>query len=352
VNEQYFRRNYVIHEKDITFHDVREAPFGLYGLYQPQQEAVFKRLPDSVAEATSERVSQLYKNTSGGRVRFVTDSSCIAIKAKMPYIAHRSIMSLLCTAGFDLYVRQNNTEIYRTSFRPPIDMEDGFENIIHFKDASLREITIYFPLYNDVDSLEIGVRDGAALLQHADYAIPDPVVYYGSSITQGANASRPGMSYEAMISRRLDCDFINLGFAGSARGETAMAEYISTLRCSAFVCDYDHNAPTAEHLRNTHEKLYRTVREKQKTIPILLLSRPTGSSASADDHERRSIVFSTYHNARSSGDDNVHFVDGFSLFGAADSDDCFADGVHPNDLGLYRMSELIGKTLRIALMKK
>ena len=74
------------------------------------------------------------------------------------------------------------------------------------------------PLYNDISRLTLGLSKDAKLSAHPGYAVSKPVVYYGSSIPQGAAASRPGMSYEGIISRRLNGDFINLGFAGNAKG--------------------------------------------------------------------------------------------------------------------------------------
>ncbi len=348
VNEFYFKRHFAVQEPDIRFYDVREAPFRIYGLYQPEAEPVFKRLPDAVAAAASEIVGQLYTNTSGGRVRFSTNSRYVAIKAEMPYISNRSIMSLLCSAGFDLYVKEGGQEVYYSSFRPPIDMTDGYENILYFPDRRQRELTLYFPLYNDVSRLLVGLEKNARLEKGTGYRRASPVVYYGSSITQGASASRPGMSYEAQISRKLDCDFRNFGFAAGAKGERAIAEYLAGLSCSAFVCDYDYNAPTAEHLEKTHGEFYRIVRSAQKEVPILMLSRPVTSYANLDNRKRRDIVYQTCRAAWESGDDGVYFIDGFSLFGADGMEDCLADGIHPNDLGFYRMASVISKVLEKA----
>ena len=77
-----------------------------------------------------------------------------------------------------------------------------------------------------------------------------------------------------MISRALDCDYVNLGFWGNAKGEEEMANYIATLKMSAFVYDYDYNAPSAEHLQATHEKMFKIIREKQPNLPIVILSAP------------------------------------------------------------------------------
>lgn len=112
------------------------------------------------------------------------------------------------------------------------------------------------------------------LKQAPKYAVKKPVVYYGSSITQGACASRPGNCYESILSRRLDCDYINLGFSGSAKGEDAIVDYIIGLDMSVFVMDYDYNAPTPEHLEKTHSKMFKAIRAEHPTLPIIIMPRP------------------------------------------------------------------------------
>lgn len=348
VNEYYFKRYFVVREPDIRFYDVRETPFSIYGLYRPETEPVFKRLPDQVAKNVSETVEQLYANTSGGRVRFSTDSRYVAIHAEMPYIANRSIMSLLCSAGFDIYIQEGGKEVYWSSYRPPVDMTDGYENIVYFPDRRHREITLYFPLYNEVNQLFVGLEKDASVGKGAEYRISSPVIYYGSSITQGASASRPGMCYEAIISRKLNCDFRNFGFAAGAKGERAIAEYLASLPCSAFVCDYDYNAPSPEHLEQTHQEFYRILRSGLKEVPILILSRPVTGYDNPENRRRRDIIYHTCHNAWENGDDRVYFIDGYSLFGADGMEDCIADGIHPNDLGFYRMAGTIAKVLEKA----
>ena len=125
----------------------------------------------------------------------------------------------------------------------------------------MRTVTVNMPLYNGVQKLYIGVEKGASLQAAAPYTAP-PVVYYGSSITQGGCASRPGSCYENIIHTKWDVDHINLGFSGNARAEDTMMEYIASLSMSVFVYDYDYNAFDSEYYAKTHYKGYLTVREK------------------------------------------------------------------------------------------
>jgi len=120
---------------------------------------------------------------------------------------------------------------------------------------------------------------------------------------------------------------------------------------SAFVLDYDHNAPTPEHLQNTHYPFYKAVREQQPELPILMMSKPDFDSdyteaAMEENRIRRDIVKATYEKALSEGDKKVWFLDGQTLFGDTDRDSCTADGCHPNDLGFYRMAERVLPYLR------
>ena len=180
------------------------------------------------------------------------------------------------------------------------------------------------------------------------YALEKPVLYYGSSITQGGCASRPGNAYQAMISRRLDADFINLGFSGNAKAETVMCEYLASLDASVFVCEYDHNAPNADHLAKTHRPLYETYRAAHPDVPIVFVTKPDFHPGTEDERRRR-IVIDTYEYALSVGDRKVSFVDGAHLFDGPFADSCTVDGCHPNDLGFFRMAQKIGDAVEAAL---
>nr|WP_308742342.1 SGNH/GDSL hydrolase family protein [uncultured Anaerocolumna sp.] len=333
-------------ENDILFFDVRNDPFKIYGLYNYKKETVFKRMPDDIAKAASEGVGILNYNTTGGRVRLKTTSRYIAIKAKMPSVTVLPHMTLAGTSGFDLYINNDGKSTYYKTFMPPVGMEDGYESIIYFNDNRERDLTINFPLYNDVSDLYIGFQETAILKKGDSYKYKNPVLYYGSSITQGGCASRPGNSYQAIISRMLDCDYINFGFSGNAKGEDEIVDYMSELNMSVFVCDYDHNAPSVEHLIHTHGSIYKRFREKNPELPIIFISKPDFNPYEFCDIQRRNVIYSTYINAINEGDKNVYYIDGQSLFKDDGRDSCTVDGCHPNDLGFMRMAETIGYIIK------
>ena len=173
---------------------------------------------------------------------------------------------------------------------------------------------------------------------------------YGSSITQGGCASRPSNSYSAMLCRELDAPQMNLGFTGNCRGEEAIARAIAGLNLSALVMDYDYNAPNVEHLRSTHEKFFRIIREAQPNLPIILISGPRDPQW-PDSAARRDIVKATYDKAVAAGDKNVYFIDGLSFFDKVPRKYATVDQIHPNDLGMYIMFQRILPVLQQALAK-
>lgn len=339
--DKNFKINSAIQKDDVEFFDIRNSPFKIYGVFH--EGGKYRRLPQKVAAETNEGVEFLHKNTAGGRVRFATDSDYVAIYAVMSDLGKMPHFALTGSAGFDLYIRENGKERYFKTFMPPFGIEDGYESVAEFGNSGLKEITINFPLYSNVVNLYVGVRKNSSLEEHSTYKTEKPVVYYGSSITQGGCASRPGLAYESILSRKLDVNHINLGFSGSAKGEDAIAEYISNLDMSVFVYDYDHNAPTTEHLRNTHEKMFRKIRDKNPDLPVIMMSRPK-FILTEEENERLEIVKSTYLNAKENGDENVYFIDGPALMSLAENEGT-VDDCHPNDIGFMSMAKAVEKVL-------
>ena len=195
----------------------------------------------------------------------------------------------------------------------------------------------------------MGVSPDATIQAGREPRFRKPVVFYGSSITQGGCAGKVGSCYSTILARRLDAAQINLGFSGNAKGEEVMAHYIAGLEMSAFIFDYDHNAPNVDHLRRTHEPFFRIVRQAQPQLPIVLVSKPDFDGYPDENRERRNVILQTYANAVAAGDRHVYFVDGETLFGRGDRDMCAVDGCHPTSLGFLRMADRLEPVLRRAL---
>ena len=324
----------------IKFYNIQDAPISLHGVFF--ENGLYRRLPEKVAKTVSKGVNRLHTCTAGGRIKFSTNSPYVAIKAVMSSIAKMSHFPLTGSAGFDLYVGKK--EQYHASFVPPFDITDGFESVVRFESSAQREITINLPLYSNVSALYIGLDEHASLKKSAAYKFEKPIVFYGSSITQGGCASRPGNSYESIISRALQTDYLNLGFSGNAKAEDAIAQYIKTLDMSVFVYDYDYNAPNVEHLQDTHQKMFQTVRQAQPDLPIVILSRPK-RRRNNDEMKRLAVIRKTYDDAIAAGDQNVYFIDGYTLMKYAGNDGT-VDGCHPNDFGFHSMAKVLIRQLK------
>jgi len=327
-----------IEREGITFFDIKNEPFSIHGVFRECDEYV--RMPDKAAREVSGNVRVLSKNTAGGRVRFVTDSPYVAIKAVQIGSPNMSHMPPSGQAGFDIYERVENEDVYVKTFIPTYASRDGFEGVIDFPDSKERLLTINFPLYFNVRELYVGIKTGSHLKAAPEYTHSLPIVFYGSSITQGGCASRPGNSYQGFLSRWYDADYINLGFSGSAKGEDAMAEYIAALDMSAFVYDYDYNAPTVEHLAQTHDRFYRIVRAAHPDIPIIMMSRPA-VNLNEDEKARSEIVYATYRDALLRGE-RVYHIFGHELMDVCGNEGT-VDGCHPTDLGFFSMAKRLKK---------
>lgn len=318
------------------------APFKLYGgMYEAG--VGFVRMPQKIAASVSEGVHFLSTNGAGLRLNFTTNSKTLRLYVRESCFCRMQHMALTGSTGFVLCSREGEEKktVFRGVLCPEWDFGDDFEVAVNL-DGELRDYVLYFPLYSSVESLEVELDDDAYLGSGAGYKNLPPVLYYGSSITQGGCASRADNSYEELICERTGVDYINLGFSGNGKAEDNMVDYLRGIDCSVFVCDYDHNAPTPEYLTATHERLYKRYREVKKDTPIVFVTRPEAHRDSQDVNKRAEIIYSTYENALKSGDKNVYFVDGRDFFPDGLKERCQVDGCHPTDLGFYFMAEKIG----------
>lgn len=340
--DKNFKVETKIEREGLTFYDIDEDPFKIYGVFREGEHYV--RMPFAVANTINEGTRWAHKNTTGGRVRFVTDSPYIAVHVKVNSPGKMPHFAFTGSIGCDLY---SGTRYFGT-FVPRVDVSTEYENIVDIADVCEREYTINMPLYSGIDKMYIGIKEGCTLKPAEEYKIGKPIVYYGSSITHGGCASRPGNAYPNIISRELDCDFINLGFSGNAKAEDEMANYIASLDMSAFVYDYDHNAPTLEHYKNTHERMFKTIRKKNPNLPILMMTRPKYhiSPNHEDETERLKVMLTTYENAIAAGDKNVYCIKGTDLLIDMLREAALVDNCHPNDCGFVSMAYVIGNRLK------
>ena len=340
-----FDKNFIIEDtiskEGMKFFNIENEPFKIYGV--KKDNGCFRRMPDNDACKVSDAVKGLNSHSAGGRIRFKTNSKRISLIANYGSVGKMPHFAFTGSIGFDLYVKSEGGYNYCNTFKPALEITDTLEGDIWLPNSEMRDITINFPTYSSVNEVYIGITEDAVIDYGDTYINDKPIVFYGSSITQGGCSSRPGNIYQNIISRKFDVDYVNLGFSGSAKGEDGMIDYLKNLPMSVFVYDYDHNAPDAQHLEETHEKLFKAVRETNPDLPIIIMTRPAYVMTTDDD--RMKVIKKTYDNAINNGDKNVYYLDGPTLMSIAKNEGT-VDNCHPNDLGFYSMAMAIGDILK------
>lgn len=336
-----------IEDAALQFFNPDLPPFKLYGLLPHNGTLPYQRVPQDVASKVNAGVEFLAGTTAGGRLRFRTNTKTVAVSVLWSELTRMNHMPLSGSSGFDLFEENANGIYHLRSFIPTQESDKGFTAQVDLGSSQARDLLIHFPLYQRVSSLRIGLdKNSFVTTSSTEYLAGAPIVFYGSSITQGGCASIPGNAYPAIVSRMLQCDHINLGFSGGCRGEVELARYIAAMPMRAFVMDYDHNAPDIAHLRATHEKFYRIVRNSHPEIPVLFLSKPDFHTGDIlENAARREIIQATYLSARKNGDSAVAFLDGEKLLDRNGMTSCTVDGTHPNDYGFACMAEKVSRVL-------
>ncbi|MBQ7625173.1 MAG: hypothetical protein IJS65_07855 [Clostridia bacterium] len=320
----------------MKYFNVLNPPFSVEGL-AVAKEGLFQRLPEDLIDNVNPNVSRNARKTAGACVRFRTDSTAVAVKVTLKNNSHNCLENVCGAHGVDVffdgrfggvaYPERDDLTEYEGTVAPPYFIET----------EKPHDVRINLPISDAPVHMEIGIDDGASLLPPTPHRIEKPVVFYGSSITQGYFSTRPGVTYVSALAMRLDFELINLGFGSGAHGELNMADYINAFDMSAFVMDYDHNDDVPALLER-HEPFFKRIREKHPYLPIILPSRPD-FDRKAINAENRAVVRATFDNAVAAGDKNVYYIDGETFYGNADRDGFTMDRVHPNDAGMRAMAD-------------
>jgi hypothetical protein len=330
----------------ITFPDQR---LGVYGLpWFSEDTPALRRLPLRLKDRFRPPVWDLAQEPSGGRIRFRTDSTTIGIVAENPHFSNMHHMASVGENGFDLYVGGD----YVGSAWP-----DSSGKIIRDwqigQERGMRDVTLYLPLYKPVTIRELSLDAGARLEPAKTYSTAKPIVYYGSSITQGGCASNPGGSCQAILERRLNADFVNLGFSGNGLGEPALAEAICELDPSCIVLDFWGN-PSAEQYAAALPIFVEILRKKWPELPILVTSpfyfpaEATGGDTARQQSAKRRSAREFVDKRRKGGDRRIWYVDGLKMLNRSQTAG-LVDGVHCNSLGFYYNALGLEPFLRKAL---
>ncbi|MGI6081929.1 MAG: SGNH/GDSL hydrolase family protein [Limnochordia bacterium] len=331
----------------LVWYDVRE--WGVEGRGWDDVERYYDRLPARAKGVVRDPVWNLSKDSAGMCTCFITDAP--EIHARWRLRSARLAMSHMPAtgvSGLDLYVRDESAGVWRwLGIGRPEDSVEAQSMLAVGLDGSRRSYLLYLPLYNGVESLEIGVPSNACFEPVAPRTAK-PVVFYGTSIVQGACASRPGMHHVAILGRRLDCPVINLGFSGNGRMEPEVGRLLAELDPAVYVIDCLPNM-SVELVSERVEPLVRALREARPTAPIVLIGERYVHNVSLLPERRRVYAqkAEAFHKAlerlTQAGVEGFHVIPGEPLLG--DDGEGTVDGSHPTDLGFWRMADVLEPVL-------
>jgi hypothetical protein len=309
------------------------------------------RLPLQLKGTVRNEVWELAQSPSGGRIRFRTDSTSLSVKLEYPEAPGMKNMHAFGQSGVDLYL----DGVYRGTAIADAEAKPGkvySHSYYSGRPRVEREIALYLPLYMGVKVLAVGLDKEASLRPAKPFALAKPVVFYGTSITQGGCASRPGMSYQAILGRTLNLDFVNLGFSGNGRGEPEMARAVADIDASCYVMDFAQNNPTLESLVEVYAPFVETIRTRHPEIPVVLITPIYATRESWGPDARldgmRAHIRQVGARRIAAGDKYLQIVEGTDLLGPADGGG-LVDGTHPNDLGFLWMADRLAARLRKVL---
>ncbi|MEZ6115629.1 MAG: SGNH/GDSL hydrolase family protein [Pirellulaceae bacterium] len=311
-------------------------------------ESPFDRLPERAKEVVRPPVWSLSKNSAGLCLRWETDASSIHVRWEltspnldMPHMPATGV------SGVDLYVRTESGWQWLANGRPTAQTNEV--RLVGSLPAGRHEFLLYLPLYNGVKSLQIGLPPNATLWQKTFTAERKPIVFWGTSITQGGCASRPGMVHTAILGRRLHRPVINLGFSGNGKMEPEVAGLLAEIDAGLFVIDCLPNLTHAEVTERT-EPLVRTLRDKHPDTPILLVEDRSYSDSYLIESKRqrnqqsRHALRMAFDSLQKDGVRHVHYLSGEWLLGI-DAEGT-VDSSHPTDLGFWRQANAMEPILR------
>lgn len=322
---------------NLSYHSVNEPMFSIHGvLDENQEDHQFSRIILDDIEIRDSLKKQAM-NTAGVRVRFRTNSNYLSLRftgLARPGYSHPH-HSEYGASGIDIYV--NNT--YSTTLLVPdcgvsVQLADD-------ENKQLHDVELFLPNFSRTKVIDIGLERGALIKTSKKYE--KSIVFYGTSITQGSGTSRASLSYPAIVSRRLNSDYYNLGFSGNAHGDREIAEIISNVNTDLFFLEFSRQAKTTNGSIGERLKMfYEVLRNKNPLLPIVVVSSIYDSSertGKIDIEERRKEFFEAYLHLKKN-DSNIHFVHGNDLLGKNDLDGLI-DGTHPNTLGASLIADRV-----------
>jgi len=313
-------------------------------------ELDYSRLPEDMKSVTRKAVWDLGLNSAGIAVRFASDSKCIG--AKWTLLNNFSMAHMPGTGirGIDLYTLEDGVWRFIGTAQP--NGKESANVFVRRMAGDEREYMAYLPLYDGVTKVEIGIDSTATIGKPKSNILitntKKPIVFYGTSITQGGCASRPGMTYAAIIGRKLQQETVNLGFSGNARMDKSMAEIVARIDADKYVIDCIPNC-TAQILRDSAYYFLTYLAKARPKTPIYMVENVifppaiVDTKTAADLKEENAYWAELYKKLRKEGYRNIKYIPAKGLIG--DDGECTVDGCHMTDLGFMRMAEGLLKRL-------
>ncbi|MFB9863566.1 SGNH/GDSL hydrolase family protein [Rufibacter immobilis] len=320
--------------------------FGVRGLGWEELAQTFTRLPAKAQGVVSEEVWRLGQNSAGLHVRFVSNSKSIKVKWSVRGNVSLNHMAATAVKGVDLYARSPQGWQW-VGVGKPSGKKNEAEVVTNMAPGE-REFLLYLPLYDGVDSVAIGVENGASISAAAPYE-KKPIVFYGTSITQGACATRAGMAYPSIIGRCLNRETINLGFSGNGKMDPAMANLLAELDPTLYVLDCLPNMKPEEVQPRTLE-VVRLLKAKRPDTPILLVENITYAHVWIDQRvadvvqKKNQALRKAYEQLAAEGVKKLYYRNTKDLVNP--NGEGTVDGIHLTDLGFTHLANALVKEIK------
>jgi len=331
------------------WYDLQQLP--IEGKAWSETVSDYDRLPAKAEKLVRSAVWNLSRHSAGMAARFVTDAG--TIKARWSLTSPRldlPHMPATGVSGVDLYVKLDNGKLRWLANGKP-GGQTATATLVPRIAPAQREYQLYLPLYNGVSKVEIGLPADAKLWQAPSRSAgkEKPLVFYGTSITHGACASRPGMVHTAILGRRFDLPVVNLGFLGNGRMELPLAELMTEIDAAVYIIDCLPNMIAKEVATRT-EPLVRALRKARPETPILLVEDRTYSNSflMLDKKQRnessRKALKQAYDKLIADGVKNLYYLKGDKLLDP--NGDGTVDSSHPNDFGFMLQADAFERALQ------
>ncbi len=317
------------------------------------KENRYDRLPASYKDIVREEVWELSKSSTGLSIRFITNSSIIKVKWEILNDLKMDHMPETGIKGVDLYFRNKDKWQYLNTGRPKGKLNEY--TLVENMTVEKREYKVYLPLYDGVANIEIGINSSSFIIV-PEQNLEKPIIFYGTSITQGGCASRPGMAHTNIINRKLDRDIINFGFSGNGKMEEPLAKLISEFDAEIYVIECLPNMLSPQNITERTIPLIDTIREKNPNASIILVDLFKSTFSVLDKKVLEwgkgmdNALKIEYQKMIDLGYDNLFYFDSLKALG--DDQEGTVDGVHFTDVGFIRYADfLIKKFKELGLIK-